>query len=439
MKKIILLLLCILSFLQAELYYEQWDQVSELTATTQKNKISVILRAELPERQYHNSWSYIFNYNSKIKINYVRLNSQPAKYTFINNELNIELGQLFDQQHCTLTFEYQEKNNNQNSFFIQQYISLPHWLKETPLNLKVILADGYLPCSRHPRFSNSKNIFFFTGKVPVNGLQELFIYTPRQSFWQIEKQYIITGTDSNKDFNFHFPKIGFTGDSEVISYLIESNQNPQKTSEQPHLHSYVFNDKGRIELTIKACLKKRPGEEKYLPPTANLLEVEPEVTSFLKTLSLKILARKAGKELPPHIKLAEWVHSYLTYDNGFAKKEQSVLQILESRRGVCKDYSKLYLQLCRAAKIPAAEVSGLAYSSLDPAGKPSWEAHSWVVVNVDSQWSPVDPTWNLTGGILPSSHLALYYPAEINYSYRAENYYGRLIVKEKINITEQQQ
>ena len=67
------------------------------------------------------------------------------------------------------------------------------------------------------------------------------------------------------------------------------------------------------------------------------------------------------------------------------------------RKGVCSDYSDLFVSLCRASGIPALVVSGFVYKN-DGQFNQTENAHGWTEVFIPEYgWLPVDPTWKLFG------------------------------------------
>lgn len=99
--------------------------------------------------------------------------------------------------------------------------------------------------------------------------------------------------------------------------------------------------------------------------------------------------------------LAQWVHDYITYDVSAASPSPDVRTILATRRGVCTEYSVLFVTLARSLGYPTRFVSGYAYASTLGV----WQAHSWAEVWL-GEWVPVDPTWLEVGSVDPT-HIIL--------------------------------
>ncbi len=92
------------------------------------------------------------------------------------------------------------------------------------------------------------------------------------------------------------------------------------------------------------------------------------------------------------VRLGEHIHSILTYDPSATKVNTQVLDVLQSRRGVCQDYAHLMLGLCRTIGIPARYVSGYF---LNPTRRPEdiEASHAWVEILLPGYgWRGYDPT-----------------------------------------------
>jgi len=92
------------------------------------------------------------------------------------------------------------------------------------------------------------------------------------------------------------------------------------------------------------------------------------------------------------VRLGEHVHDILTYAPNATKVNTRVIDVLESRCGVCQDFAHLMLGLCRSAGIPARYVSGYF---LNPARRPEEieASHAWVEILLPGfGWRGYDPT-----------------------------------------------
>ena len=94
----------------------------------------------------------------------------------------------------------------------------------------------------------------------------------------------------------------------------------------------------------------------------------------------------------------------MNYDESFVGRNMTSKEVLELKTGVCEHYALLYQDLLRSIGIPAKTVTGISYDF----DKSKFENHAWVMVNYNSQWLPIDPTWGIYSGKLPISHIFMY-------------------------------
>ena len=132
-------------------------------------------------------------------------------------------------------------------------------------------------------------------------------------------------------------------------------------------------------------------------------DINQEYISTFSSLVNQILIQDKTN-LPSHIKIAKWVHDNINYNINYVGKKMTSMEILNEKIGVCEHYAILYQDLLRSVGIAAKTISGISYSF----DKKKFENHAWVMVNYNSQWIPIDPTWGIYSGKLPISHIFLY-------------------------------
>ncbi len=96
-----------------------------------------------------------------------------------------------------------------------------------------------------------------------------------------------------------------------------------------------------------------------------------------------------------------WISKNITYD--YEKAEKIVtdpkgivsgsISVFETRKGICFDYSCLYVSMCRAVNLKVRLVTGIAY------GGTSWGDHAWnqVYISGDEVWVNLDATFGGSG------------------------------------------
>lgn len=131
-----------------------------------------------------------------------------------------------------------------------------------------------------------------------------------------------------------------------------------------------------------------------------IIELRQSLTSKEKSISQNALT------------LYTYVTKNILYDFDRAKANlnqprKGALQTLTDKKGLCLDFTDLFITLARSSGIPAREVDGYAYA------KDSGSLlHSWAQY-YDPQigWISIDPTWGATSGLdyfskLDNNHLA---------------------------------
>ncbi len=93
----------------------------------------------------------------------------------------------------------------------------------------------------------------------------------------------------------------------------------------------------------------------------------------------------------------KWISENIYYDydkaNRITKKLNNIksgsIIAFDSRKGICFDYSCLFVSMCRAVNLRVRLITGLANSGL------SWGDHSWneVYSSEENRWIKVDTTF----------------------------------------------
>ena len=94
-------------------------------------------------------------------------------------------------------------------------------------------------------------------------------------------------------------------------------------------------------------------------------------------------------------KLFEFVNMYITYDTSDAYRNKGALSALQNGRGVCEEYSTLFVALCRALNIPARVITGYNADILEKNVEIDSRKvyHAWPEIYVDEVgWVPCEVT-----------------------------------------------
>ena len=133
--------------------------------------------------------------------------------------------------------------------------------------------------------------------------------------------------------------------------VIQSNQN--KVYLYPHQYIWYTNDKNAIKLSFDIC---------------------EGITSHAEKVT----------------KIYDYITWYLSYDDEKAKNVENgyipdVDSVLQSRKGICFDYSALFASMLRAQNIPVRLVMGYV--------EPNNLYHAWNQVYIEGKWVFMDPTF----------------------------------------------
>jgi transglutaminase-like putative cysteine protease len=84
--------------------------------------------------------------------------------------------------------------------------------------------------------------------------------------------------------------------------------------------------------------------------------------------------------------IRNWIHTNIKYQYGTSQSSTSAMDTVQSRTGVCRDFTHLGIALCRSLNIPARMVSGYLYQ-LKP-----MDLHAWFEAYVGDRWYVFDAT-----------------------------------------------
>jgi transglutaminase-like putative cysteine protease len=153
------------------------------------------------------------------------------------------------------------------------------------------------------------------------------------------------------------------------------------------------------------------------------LPLEAAEFTFASGLSAPAAVRTyAASSFPPDrpvlegvLDLTARIHAEFTFDPKATTVTTPLGEVLQSRRGVCQDFTRLEIACLRALGIPARYISGYL-ETLPPPGEPHLvgadASHAWLAVYCpEVGWVPVDPTNNL---VPQGTHIVLGWGRDYN-------------------------
>ncbi|MFH1249329.1 MAG: transglutaminase domain-containing protein [archaeon] len=127
--------------------------------------------------------------------------------------------------------------------------------------------------------------------------------------------------------------------------------------------------------------------------------------------------------------LGNYVANELTYDKSYVDSEQKASWVMKNKKGVCDEYTILFIALVRSLGIPAKYVSGVAYSNIDN----NFGSHAWAEVYNGAEWIPFDTTFRQLGW-LDATHVALSKTTDAQSSSAKYRYTASDITTSKLDV-----
>jgi transglutaminase-like putative cysteine protease len=90
--------------------------------------------------------------------------------------------------------------------------------------------------------------------------------------------------------------------------------------------------------------------------------------------------------------IRQWVHDHFEYLYGTTNSSTSAVEVIASRKGVCRDFAHAGIALCRGLDIPARMVVGYLYD-LKP-----MDLHAWFQAYIGGRWFTFDATQSAPKG-----------------------------------------
>lgn len=103
---------------------------------------------------------------------------------------------------------------------------------------------------------------------------------------------------------------------------------------------------------------------------------------------------------------------YITENVQYGKRARIPINTINSREGVCQDYSELFIELCKIANIENNYISGDGRNSSSDIGFYN-SNHSWNIVKVNGEYQIFDLTW-AAGGVLGNKFIKDFNPFYFN-------------------------
>jgi transglutaminase-like putative cysteine protease len=92
--------------------------------------------------------------------------------------------------------------------------------------------------------------------------------------------------------------------------------------------------------------------------------------------------------------IVDFVHRHVEFGYGFARATKSAHDVLQERRGVCRDFAHLAVALCRCMNIPARYCTGYLGDIGVPPEPDPMDFSAWFEVYLSGRWHTFDARHN---------------------------------------------
>ncbi|HIH14294.1 MAG TPA: transglutaminase domain-containing protein [Nanoarchaeota archaeon] len=199
-----------------------------------------------------------------------------------------------------------------------------------------------------------------------------------------------------------------------------------KLTEKDGIKSYTYQwadvTSGNYDFELSAQIKNSQNFPKIYKKVKFPFDVPADIAVYTKptkkTESDDIAIKKTANGLilgetdayKAVFKLADWVHNNVIYDTKYWDDTYSATYVLETKRGVCDEFSNLFIALARSVGIPARYVVGSAYTNAQDIN--DFQYHAWAEVWLPEYgWIPIDPTFGEYGWVDPTHIVTAISPA----------------------------
>jgi len=381
-----------------------WEQINNFTSTDHQN-IQTNIEICAKDGKFYTQWGLSFDKQQEIELKNVQINDENALFSFENNQLILDIGKFSNQQKMNIKINYDLKYDNSCrdiDFCKKAIIAIPDYVKNAKAKLIVKIPSNFIIYTNLNFLKKKSNGLFVWSGIPKRRVCEDIGICLKKASWNLNT-IISTFFESSLDdlklstdllyrgANNHLKNFSVFCNGKRVKYKIQNNhilvnsRNLNTCFQKYEFKSQVENFCDNYEF------------DKSL--TSNEDFFGDEAIDF-KAIVKDILASDKSK-CPAYVKVCRWVNMFLLYDLETAGKKMGAESIYIKRKGVCEHYAVLFKRLMHELKIPCYVVSGVAYSFENK----NFIPHAWNIIFWKDKWIPLDPTWNITSGVVPISHI----------------------------------
>ena len=394
----------------------------------------ILVPKNLPENSCFSSWGFtdsmeleeisssceiINNFSKKECITSQKIDDKNNKIIFYFK------GQICDGDTLIINCKYNKMRKNKEILFKVENVLIPVINNALFCDYKYILPNGYiiLGLENNILTKQSDTIFTFYGECPSETINDEIRYSPKKVSWMADIQISLECFPKcTSEVNFTFPRYYIGGKIKSDIYELSSFENEPYKEED-----YIFEDTN-YKIMIPAINKEKVGIKLhtiftnsltdkfkvYLPESSYEIDLS-KIDQKIKDKAYEIIKEDSDK--PNYYKIGKFVHSYITYDSNYKKRELSLIEIYNGKRGVCKHYTLLYNAMLNAIGIKTIYISGVGFQNNITSGDKDTYSHAWTAALIDGKWKELDATWGLFEGISSGHIMSNFYKSSINSSY----------------------
>ncbi|SCN21414.1 putative protein involved in cytokinesis, contains TGc (transglutaminase/protease-like) domain [Clostridium sp. N3C] len=194
----------------------------------------------------------------------------------------------------------------------------------------------------------------------------------------------------------------YLSSSKIYNYICRDVIVPIANSKVTRQIPNIINNSMKIE--IKEASKNVAGTDTVIYYNGITLEEGVKSNSTIDNFARSLVSKAQNDDEKARI-LYEWIGRNIEYDDEKAKKilnndfevKSGAIAAFTERKGICFDYSCLYIAMCRAVDLDVRLITGEGFNGI------SWVSHAWNQVYVNNQWVNVDTTFYKGGNYYNSS------------------------------------
>ncbi len=194
----------------------------------------------------------------------------------------------------------------------------------------------------------------------------------------------------------------YLSNSNIYNYICKDIIVPIANSKVAREIPNIINNSMKIE--VREASKNIAGIDTIVYYNGITLEEGIRSNSTIDNFAKKLVSKAKDDNEKAKI-LYEWIGRNIEYDDEKAKRilnndfgvKSGAIAAFTERKGICFDYSCLYIAMCRAVDLDVRLITGEGFNGI------SWVSHAWNQVYVNNQWINVDTTFYKGGNYYNSS------------------------------------